>query len=120
MNDLSAQKHAADQDADTVDLGQAERVADQWLALALRKLAKDPRLLTQVHLKIENLLIEMRDSGMSVGVSAPGGGIHFPANGLVVKYRDGQPSDIIRLGTRDAVRTALEGAAEYLEGKRHT
>jgi hypothetical protein len=84
------------------------------LAAALRKMAQDPELLTAVHLKIEDLLIEMRDSGLSI-MNVRGG----PANGLVVRYPDGSPSDIIRFGTRDAIRLALEGAADHVEGLDH-
>lgn len=55
-------------------------------------------LVTKMHLAIENELIEMRDSRMS---------IIGPANGLVVNERDGSPSSIMRMGTRAAMEIAL-------------
>jgi hypothetical protein len=112
MTDKVQQKADADRDAAGVDLAQAERAANAWLATAIRKLADDPELLMAVHIKIEDLLIEMRDAGLSI-VTSHGG----PANGLVVRYIDGSPSDIIRLGTRDAIRETLRGAADHVEGK---
>lgn len=111
---VDTQRQDAKADAKDVDLPQADRAARHWLAFALRKMAQDPELLMAVHLKIEDLLIEMRDGGLSI-MNARGG----PANGLVVRYSDGSPSDIIRLGTRDAVRLALEGAADHIENGDH-
>jgi hypothetical protein len=110
--DKVAQKHAADQDAAGVDMAAAERGADVWLAAALRKLADDPVLLTAVHLAIENELVELRDGGIVIGSRD-----RMPANGLVIKYPDGSSSEIIRMGTRDAVKLTLTSAADHLEGK---
>lgn len=63
--------------------------------------------LTALHVHVENLLIEMRDDRMSMLGCA---------NGLVVRERDGEPSPIIRIGTRMAcdmiVRKFLEMRAE--------
>ena len=39
---MTNEHKAAETDAKDVDLREAERVADLWLALALRKLARDP------------------------------------------------------------------------------
>lgn len=109
---VDVQRQAADQDAADVDLTQAERAAAHYLAIALRRMADDPLTLTAAHLALENILVDMRDSGISI-MNMNGG----PANGLVIRYRDGTPSDIIRLGTRDAVRLTLEAVADDLDSR---
>lgn len=70
----------------------------------VRELADDPELMAAVHLKIENMLIDMRDSGTFTG----------NANGLAVREADGSPSDIIRIGTRWAVQIAVRTIADEL------
>jgi len=55
----------------------------------------------RAHIALEDQLIEMRDSRVSM---------LGPANGLVVHERDGSPSDIIRIPTAVAIRVALEVA----------
>lgn len=72
----------------------------------LRSLAKDPDKLFAVHLKIEDLLIEMRDGGLQLGIHA---------NGLAVKDQDGQMNGIIRIGTREAIKIVLESMADLVE-----
>lgn len=64
--------------------------------IALESLTSDD--LTKMHVAVEDVLIEYRDSGISM---------LGPANGFVVKYKDGSPSDAIRLGTRHGLRIAL-------------
>ena len=54
--------------------------------------------LTAIHAHIENILVEMRDNRTS---------ILGRANGLVVRERDGKPSQTIRIGTRQAVDIAV-------------
>ncbi len=54
--------------------------------------------LTAIHLAIENVLIEHRDNRISMPLCA---------NGLVVREADGQGSEIIRIGTRVAIRLVL-------------
>jgi hypothetical protein len=63
----------------------------------------DPNALTAAHLAVEDELVEMRDARMFV---------LGPANGLIIKERDGSWSDVMRLGTRDALRI---GIAAYLD-----
>lgn len=46
---MTTERKAAKADAADVDLGQAERSADLWLALALRKLARDPNVIVAVY-----------------------------------------------------------------------
>lgn len=72
----------------------------------LRNLAQDPDKLFAVHLKIEDMLIEMRDSGLQLGIHA---------NGLAVKDRDGTMNGVIRLGTREAIKLVLESMADLVE-----
>jgi hypothetical protein len=72
----------------------------------LRRIANDNDLLTSAHLAVENALVEFRDLGLSM---------MGPANGFVIKSRDGRPSSIMRLGTRDGIRIALLGIADALE-----
>lgn len=59
--------------------------------------------LTAAHLAVEDELVEMRDARMSV---------LGPANGLIIKERDGSWSDVMRMGTRDALQI---GIATYLD-----
>lgn len=61
---------------------------------------------------IEDNLIEMRDLRSSTGLDWRVG------HGLVVKERDGRPSDMIRLRTVEAIRMALRAIIEApgLEG----
>ena len=72
----------------------------------LRGLAEDPKALYAAHIALEDELVMMRDSRMWLGM---------PANGLVIRERDGSESDIIRIGTREAVRRALVAIADFLE-----
>jgi hypothetical protein len=58
-----------------------------------------PDELTQIHVHIEDFLVEMRDSRMSMLTCA---------NGLVVREFDGSPSSIIRLGTRQAASMIID------------
>jgi hypothetical protein len=84
----------------------AESAADLWLALALRKLARDPDLLSALHRKIEDMLIESRDSGRFVGAR----------DGLAVYGKNSEPPDVIRIGTRMTVTMILQMVADHLEG----
>lgn len=59
----------------------------------------DEEALTTAHLAVEDVLIELRDGCISV---------LGPANGFVVRDRDGTPSPIMRLGTRDGLRIAIK------------
>lgn len=59
--------------------------------------------LTAAHLAVEDALIDLRD--LRVGVLGR-------ANGFVVNERDGTPSGIMRLGTRDGLRIGIRA---YLE-----
>ncbi|WP_280465967.1 hypothetical protein [Nocardia brasiliensis] len=79
---------------------------DADLAAAMRRILDDPGLITATHLHIEDTLIEWRDLGLSeIG----------RANGLVVRSKDGQPSEIIRIGTREAIKMTLRYLADHLE-----
>lgn len=80
-------------------------------AEAIRRVLARPELLTAAHVKIEDFLIEMRDLRI---------GFLGPANGLVVREFDKTPSDIIRLGTRDGIKMALEAIAVALEQEANT
>jgi hypothetical protein len=75
-------------------------------AEAIRRVLANPDLITAAHVKIEDFLIEMRDSRV---------GLIGPANGFVVREFDSTPSDVIRLGTRDGITMALKAIAEALE-----
>ena len=58
----------------------------------------DQDALTAAHVAVEDELVEMRDSRMSV---------LGPANGLIIKERNGSWSDVMRMGTRDALRIGI-------------
>jgi hypothetical protein len=67
-----------------------------------------PEKLTAIHLAVEDELISMRDSRIQLLSNG-----RFSANGLVVCEMDGSPSDVIRLGTRDAIKLILAESAKY-------
>jgi hypothetical protein len=65
----------------------------------------DEVALTAAHLAVEDVLIEHRDARI---------GVLGPRNGFIVNERDGSPSPIMRLGTRDGLRIAIEAYLAYL------
>ena len=67
----------------------------------------DPAALEIARKKIEDALIEFRDAGISV----LGRG-----NGFCVRYRDGEPSGIIRLGTAEGLAIGIKAYLEALNG----
>lgn len=77
----------------------------------LRALAEDGEALSAARVKLEDLLIEMRDDRVSV---------MNRGNGLVVREKDGKESSMIRIGTRDAVRIGLLAIADELEQRQNT
>lgn len=77
-------------------------------AEVIRHVLADPNLLTAAHIKIEDFLIEMRDSRI---------GVLNRANGFVVNEYDGSPSSVMRLGTRDGIKMALEAIADALDAR---
>jgi hypothetical protein len=62
--------------------------------------------LMAAHKAVEDVLIDFRDGGI---------GLLGPANGFVVKYRDGSSSDIIRLGTREGLRIGIRAYLHALD-----
>lgn len=79
-------------------------------AALLRRIADDPELMQAAHLAIEDELIELRDSCMMIGSS-----VGLPANGFVVREKDGSPSPVIRLGTRPGIVMALKAIADRID-----
>jgi hypothetical protein len=76
-------------------------------ATVLRELADDRELLWNVaRLAIEDELVDWRDRGLMQPLRN---------NGLVIRYKDGTPNEIIRFGPETAVRIALLALAEHLE-----
>ena len=71
----------------------------------LNKIAHDDRLLEIGRQAIEEVLVDLRDSRISV----------LRNNGLVVKEQDGKESHIIRLGPEDALKIGLKAMAKSLE-----
>ena len=72
---------------------------------ALLKLAEDQSLLEAARKAIEDVLIERRDSRLS---------LLGRGNGLVVREQDGSHSDVIRLGPEDAMRIGLLAIAQAI------
>lgn len=62
--------------------------------------------LTAAHLAVEDVLIDFRDHGI---------GVLGPANGFVVRQRDGKESPIMRLGTRDGLRIGIQAYLKALK-----
>lgn len=76
-------------------------------AETLRRIAGDKELLYNVgRLAVEDVLIDFRDSGIY---------LLGRNNGLVVKHKDGTPSDGIRLTIEDALRLGMQAMADHLE-----
>jgi hypothetical protein len=63
--------------------------------------------LTAAHLAVEDALVEFRDERISV---------LGPANGFVIRERDGQPPPIMRLGTRDGLRIGIAAYLRAVQG----
>lgn len=79
--------------------------ADKTLAEQIRELTLRPDLVEVVRKKVEDQLIDMRDSGMFMANS----------NGLAVFGKDGSNPGVIRIGTGMAVSMILELVARRLE-----
>lgn len=82
-----------------------EGIPSSSQAQLLRQLADDPTYLKIAHDAIEDALIDFRDNRISL----VGRG-----NGLVVRERNGEPSDVIRLGSEEALRIGLRAIADAL------
>jgi len=67
----------------------------------------DETALTAAHLAVEDALVDFRDNRISV---------LGPANGFVIRERDGQESSVMRLGTRDGLRIAITAYLAAIDG----
>jgi hypothetical protein len=74
--------------------------------MKLEELAENDELLEIGRKAVEDVLVDMRDSRLS---------IMGRNNGLIIRERDGSDSRIIRLGTEQALRIALKAIAAELE-----
>lgn len=93
---------------ETPEVEQPSLMTIAQFTAGLRELANDDQTLWEVaRAAIEEQLIEMRDSRMSMGVNR--------RNGLVIYEKNGQRSDIIRFGPEVAVKIALLALANHLE-----
>ncbi len=63
--------------------------------------------LTAAHLAVEDALVDFRDNRISV---------LDRGNGFVVRERDGRLSGVMRLGTRDGLRIAIEAYLAAIDG----
>jgi len=75
------------------------------VCIVLNGIADSPELLEVGRLAVEDALIMMRDSRIS----------QIRNNGLVIHEKNGEASDIIRLGPEGAIRIALRAIAKYIE-----
>lgn len=73
---------------------------------ASQKLALDEMALTAAHLAVEDQLVQMRDDRMFV---------LGPRNGFIIHERDGQPSSIMRFGTRHGLEIAIRAYLKAIE-----
>lgn len=71
----------------------------------LKTIVDSPELLEVGRKAIEDTLVSFRDDRLAV----------LGNNGLVIKERDGTPSDIIRLGTEHALKIGLEAIITHLK-----
>jgi hypothetical protein len=59
----------------------------------------DQAALTAAHKAVEDVLVDLRDNGISTLECA---------NGIVIRSRDGEPSPVIRIGTREALEIGIK------------
>lgn len=71
----------------------------------LQRISDDEILLEVARHKVQEVLVELRNSRVSVPLRN---------NGLVIREHDGTRSDTIRLGPEDAVRIGLRAIAAHL------
>lgn len=81
-------------------LASARRLAQELLLVA-----ESTELLDIARRAIEDALLELRNSRISV----------VRNNGLVIREIDGTPSNVIRMGPEIAMRIGLKAIADYLE-----
>lgn len=74
--------------------------------MKLEELAENDELLEIGRKAVEDVLVDMRDSRLS---------IMGRNNGLIIRERDGSDSHIIRLGTEQALSIALKAIAAELD-----
>lgn len=72
----------------------------------LKKLVENKEMMEIARLAIEKELLEYRD----LRISQP-----MRGNGLVIKEKDGAPSDVIRLGPEQALKIGLNAIIKYIE-----
>jgi hypothetical protein len=76
-------------------------------AALLRELAADHDLMWEVaRSAVEDLLVEMRDSRISMPTRG---------NGFVIREEDGKSSDIIRFGPEIGISHALKALADHFD-----
>jgi hypothetical protein len=78
---------------------------NQMNAEDVRKIADNNELLEIGRKAIEDLLVEFRDSRMSM----------MCGNGFVIREKDGRESSVIRLRTDMGLQVALKAIAEHLQ-----
>jgi hypothetical protein len=88
-------------------LPEAERNVDTLLSEILMWVICNRDLMEAGRQHLEDTLIELRDGGI---------GIMGRGNGFTVNDKDGTPSPIMRLGTPEGIRIALEAMARSLAG----
>ena len=74
--------------------------------MKLEEIAQDRALLEVGRKAVEDVLIEWRDSRISM---------FNRGNGLVIREKDGKDSHIIRMGPEDAIRIGLEAIAKVIK-----
>lgn len=72
--------------------------------MKLSYIANAPDLLEVARKAIEDELIERRDSRIGM----------LRGNGLVIREKNGNPSDIIRMGPEEAIQIGLEAIAKHI------
>lgn len=75
------------------------------VAQLLRNASADRELMEKIRLKVEDELVDLRDRGY----------ITPNRNGLVVFEKDGEPSPVIRMGTRQAIVFMLQELAKHYD-----
>lgn len=72
----------------------------------LEEIVESPELLEVGRRSIEDTLVDFRNNRIS---------ILGRGNGLVIREYDGKSSDIIRLGTKEALRIGLQAIIKHLK-----
>ena len=84
----------------------SKKIEKERVIATIEKIVDDDELLEVGRRAVEDVLVQWRDSRLSVPLRN---------NGLVIREKDGRYSSIIRMGTEDAIKIGLIAIARSLK-----